>query len=159
MLQIFYQTIPKLCPEEFTCNVHSLIHLAERVSQCGPLWMFSCFGFENMNGYLKKHCHGTRNVLPQLARNLRMRQILFTCHNSEGGVRRRVRHKEISIDHKNALDLYSGGSIATNVVPVFPWYKLGTVVYQAWNKSRVRNSSVCKFRRHALWVYSLLLLL
>lgn len=121
MLQIFYQAIPKLYPEEsLTCNVHSLIHLAECVRQYGPLWTFSCFGFENMNGYLKKHCHGTRNVLPQLARNLRMRQIFSTRHSSEGdGVRGRVKHKELSIDHRKALDDYSGHCIATNVLPVF----------------------------------------
>ena len=100
-----------------------------------------------MNVYLKKHCHGTRNVLPQLARNLRMQQIFSTRHSSEGdGVRGQVKHKKLSIDHRKALDDYSGHYIATNVLPVFQRYKLGAVVYQAWNKSRVRNSSVCKFR-------------
>ena len=40
MLQVFYQTIPKLYPQEMlTCNVHSLIHLTVCVRQCGPLWM------------------------------------------------------------------------------------------------------------------------
>ena len=148
MLQIFYKAIPKLYPEEsLTCNVHSLIHLVECVRQYGPLWTFSCFGFDNMNGYLKKHCHGTRNVLPQLARILRMQQIFLSRHSSEGdGVRGRVKHKELSIDHGKALDDYSGDCIATNVLPVFQQYKLGTVVYRAWNKHHVRNSSVCKFR-------------
>lgn len=143
MLQVF-----QLYPEELlTCNVHSLIHLTECVCQCGPLWTFSCFGFENMNGYLKKHCHGTRNVLPQLARNLRMQQIFSTRHSSEGdGVRGRVKHKELCADYRKALGDYSVDSIATNVVPVFPRYKPGSVVYQALNKSHVRNSSVCKFR-------------
>ena len=133
MLQVFYQTIPKLYPEELlTCNVHSLIHLTECVRQCGPLWSFSCFGFENMNGYLKKHCHGTRNVLPQLVRNLRMRQIFSTRDSGDGdgaGVRRRVKHKELPLDYRQALDDYSGHSTATGVVPTFPRYKLGTVVY------------------------------
>ncbi len=28
------------------------------------------------NGFLKWHCHGTRNVLPQLIQSVRMRQVL-----------------------------------------------------------------------------------
>ncbi len=75
MLNIFYNKAPDLYPEEFcSMNVHSLIHLAKTASRFGPLWAYSCFGFENMNGHLKKHTHGTTNVLPQLVRNLRFHQ-------------------------------------------------------------------------------------
>ena len=64
-------------------NVHSLIQMS-----------YSCFGFENMNGHLKKHTHGTRNVLPQLARNLTFHQSTlgreYNAENHEDGVRGRV---------------------------------------------------------------------
>ena len=82
VLLAFYNTLPQLYPQEAcTYNMHSMIHVCESVKRCGPLWTYSCFGFENMNRYLKKHCHGTRNILPQLVRNLRMKQL--TSYSSE----------------------------------------------------------------------------
>ncbi len=67
MLLRFYELIPQLYPETLcTMNAHNLIHLCEYVNRWGPLWCYSTFGFENFYGYMKKHCHGTRNVIPQL---------------------------------------------------------------------------------------------
>ena len=40
--------------ESCTLNMHSLIHLSTFVKMWGLLWVYSCFGFENMNGHLKK---------------------------------------------------------------------------------------------------------
>ena len=33
-------------------NVHLLQHFPLCVRQLGPLWGFSCFAFENLNGFL-----------------------------------------------------------------------------------------------------------
>ena len=41
-------------------NVHQLLHLADCVRNLGPLWSYSCFMFESLNGKLKRHCHGTQ---------------------------------------------------------------------------------------------------
>ena len=77
MLKCFYELIPTLYPKELcTMNVHSLIHLTECVRRWGPLWCYSIFGFENMNGFLKRQCHSTKNVLPQMIRSLHTRQTL-----------------------------------------------------------------------------------
>lgn len=77
LLQNFYSLLPNLYPEIMcTINFHYLIHLVQFVERWGPLWSDSTFGFENMNGRLRSHCHGTRNVLPQLVRTIRMRQAL-----------------------------------------------------------------------------------
>lgn len=76
-LEEFYKLTPQLYPQAVcTMNFHGLIHLSKFVRTWGPLWSYSCFGFESMNGYLRKHCHGTRNVLPQLIHNIRMQQML-----------------------------------------------------------------------------------
>ena len=45
-----------------TINVHSLLHLPQVVKDLGPLWAYSCFFFEGMNGILLKHIHGTQYV-------------------------------------------------------------------------------------------------
>ena len=77
LLVAFYNLLPKLYPSKIcTMNMHSLVHLSTFVHCWGLLWCYSCFGFESMNGHLRKHCHGTRLILPQLIHNIRMRQLL-----------------------------------------------------------------------------------
>ena len=41
-------------------NLHLLLHLPTIVKRFGPLWVTSCFSFENMNGILKSLIHGTK---------------------------------------------------------------------------------------------------
>lgn len=48
-------------------NVHLLSHLAETVRSWGPLWAYSCFSFEGMNGYMKTFFHGTREMSTQVS--------------------------------------------------------------------------------------------
>lgn len=43
-----------------TPNLHLLLHLPDVVKSFGPLWVTSCFPFENVNGLLKSLVHGTR---------------------------------------------------------------------------------------------------
>ena len=75
MLSTFYTLVPSLYPiEMLTANMHSLIHLTSFVKLWGPLWAYSMFGFENMNGYLKTTYHGTRQVVNQLISNLLLKQ-------------------------------------------------------------------------------------
>lgn len=47
-------------------NVHLLIHICDCVKMWGPLWCYSCFTFETMNGHLKKLFHGTRDMTKQV---------------------------------------------------------------------------------------------
>ena len=47
-------------------NVHLLLHLSDTVRELGPLWVYSCFHFEGLNGILKNLIHGTQQVDKQL---------------------------------------------------------------------------------------------
>ena len=47
-------------------NVHLLQHLPECVCLWGPLWAYSCFHFENLNGFIKSLFHGTRDMTKQV---------------------------------------------------------------------------------------------
>ena len=49
-----------------TMNVHLVSHLADCVRNWGPLWSYTCFVFESMNGHLKKLFHGTRDMTKQV---------------------------------------------------------------------------------------------
>lgn len=150
MLTVFYEKVTDLYPEELcTMNVHSLIHLTQTVKNFGPLWAYSCFGFESMNGHLKKHCHGTRNVLPQLVHNLRFHQTVmdadYNAKDHEDGVRGRVKQKRLSPEFLQALN--EGNYVTSNpIFPVFCRYKQNGILYKTWkNADQLRNSSVCKF--------------
>ena len=50
-----------------SANLHQLLHLHDTVEQLGPLWVYSCFSFESMNGNLIKLFHGTQNPVIQIA--------------------------------------------------------------------------------------------
>ena len=44
-----------------TMNIHLLRHIVDCVRNWGPLWGYSCFSFESMNGHLKTHSWNTVN--------------------------------------------------------------------------------------------------
>lgn len=165
----FYELIPHLYPENLcSSNAHSLIHLCEFVSRWGPLWCYSTFGFENLNGYLKKHSHGTRNVLPQMIQAVRLRQTLpllqkvletqengatiaFLEHVSgqqrqnHTGSLGRVVHKALSDKQVTALQ-QADFQVTTTTLPVFPRYKINGVTFSSSKQCKLRNSSICQIK-------------
>lgn len=165
MLVRFYELVPKLYPETLcTMNVHSLIHLCDFVNRWGPLWCYSAFGFESFNGYLKRHCHGTRNVLPQIINAVRLRQKLpllqqkyldkeneatkgflekvgKSLKQERTGPLGRIVHKCLKEEEKKALE-EAGYYVTGNVFPVFPRFRKNGVVFTS-TSTKMRNSTVC----------------
>ncbi len=47
-------------------NEHLTSHITKSVRNCGPLWAFTNFPFEDMNGVLKNYVNGTTDVLKQI---------------------------------------------------------------------------------------------
>lgn len=67
-LRKFVQNFEKLYGiHEMTYNVHLLSHLVDCAKDYGPLWTFSLFVFEDINGVLKKHIKGPNEPLIQIA--------------------------------------------------------------------------------------------
>ncbi|XP_021339849.1 uncharacterized protein LOC110441075, partial [Mizuhopecten yessoensis] len=67
LLEEFLKLYPLIYGRESqTMNVHLLKHLVFYVRQFGPLYTFSCFGFESMNCFIKNMVHGTRHVNNQI---------------------------------------------------------------------------------------------
>ncbi|XP_035663834.1 uncharacterized protein LOC118407465 [Branchiostoma floridae] len=70
-LDIFCKRFEDLYGERSqTMNMHLLRHLAHYTRLLGPLWAFSCFGFEGMNGQLRRMLHGTRFIVTQITSTL-----------------------------------------------------------------------------------------
>ena len=55
--------------KEMTINIHTLNHLPHTVQDLGPLWVYSCFFFESLNGILLQHVHGTQGLGLQFVSN------------------------------------------------------------------------------------------
>ena len=48
-------------------NVHSILHLTDVVRDLGPLFVYSCFPYESLNGDLKSLFHGTQAIEKQVS--------------------------------------------------------------------------------------------
>ena len=67
MLNLFCSFLPELYGDRFcTANAHALTHMAMYVRLWGPLWTQSAFGFESINGHLRKVIHGISHVIDQM---------------------------------------------------------------------------------------------
>ena len=58
-------------------NLHQLKHLPFHVKNWGPVWAYSCFGFESVNGAVKKLFHGTRDMSEQVSLCMYTKNLLF----------------------------------------------------------------------------------
>lgn len=55
-----------------TANVHLILQLADTVKAFGPIFVTSCFPFENSNGILKRFVHGSKNPELQIYSSISM---------------------------------------------------------------------------------------
>ncbi|KAE8743371.1 hypothetical protein FOCC_FOCC011023 [Frankliniella occidentalis] len=55
-----------------TINVHLLLHLPDLVMHLGPLWVYSCFPLEGLNGQILNLVHGTRWAEKQIASSVQL---------------------------------------------------------------------------------------
>ncbi|XP_070201071.1 uncharacterized protein [Littorina saxatilis] len=82
LLQHFCCTFAALYGDRYmTCNVHQLLHLPDMVKDMGPLWVYSCFSFENANGRLLKMFNGTQKVDWQIIDGVNLLQNLPRFHD------------------------------------------------------------------------------
>ncbi|CAG2191594.1 unnamed protein product [Mytilus edulis] len=83
MLSYFVHMFTALYGQRYmTLNMHSLLHLPECVEDLGPMWVYSCFPYENANGLLTKLFHGTQNIELQIISSLSIVQNMpsFLCN-------------------------------------------------------------------------------
>ena len=59
-----------------TANVHHLLHLSKVVQRYGPLYNYSCFTYENLNGCLLDCIKGTQHVDQQIVEKICIKQSL-----------------------------------------------------------------------------------
>ena len=62
-----------------SANIHLLLHLPDTVKELGPLWAYSCFHFEGLNGVLKGLVRGTQHIDKQLVISYSYVYETFAC--------------------------------------------------------------------------------
>ncbi|XP_077258856.1 uncharacterized protein LOC143895532 isoform X2 [Temnothorax americanus] len=68
LLHKFVRECPTLYGLQFcSINIHQILHLPDCVRRLGPLWVYSCFPYEDINGKILKLVHGTTNIESQIA--------------------------------------------------------------------------------------------
>ena len=76
-LDMFVMNFPKLYDLRYlTLNVHQLLHLTTNVKWCGPLFANNCFIFEDLNGFIVQHIHGTQGVASQVINTVNLLQAI-----------------------------------------------------------------------------------
>ena len=86
LLGKFYRSFENLYGEG-SCglNVHNAgQHLIYYCYQWGPLWAWSCFGFEDANAMIKQNVHGTGDVTKQVIRFKHAQSVLKKFAYSTG---------------------------------------------------------------------------
>lgn len=77
LLCCFVRNSPSIFSESFVCyNVHSLFHVAQDVSNHGPLYSYSAYRFENFYRFMKMFLKKSGKPLHQLAKRLKERNQL-----------------------------------------------------------------------------------
>ena len=157
-----------------SANLHQLLHLHDVVKSLGPLWIYSCFSFESMNGKLLNFFHGTQSVplqiattattlmkLPSLGQNLRAGSSISEIYRRLSSPNDRFKITEeiydglfiIGAKHLQILpeQYFDAVSKALNSVPTrcFGFYKLlvkGEIFTSSHYKTVSRNSYTVLYR-------------
>lgn len=96
----------KLCVLLMCTVSYIYVHRCE----LGPLWAYSCFGFENMNGVIKRDQHGCRNFLPSLTNAICMK-ISLSLHKNALMKSNQESDKTKRFSEKRFHNYYEDGSV------------------------------------------------
>lgn len=81
-LLLFVEQYQHLYGEQYlTLNQHQLVLLVDCVRNTGPLFVNNCFIFEDLNGFIIKHIHGTQGVYTQLLNIINMLRVPPIMYN------------------------------------------------------------------------------
>lgn len=73
----FVSLFPSLYSQRnMTMNLHQLVHLTDCVRATGPLFSNNCFVFEDLNGFIVRHIHGTQGIDTQIINSINIVQAI-----------------------------------------------------------------------------------
>ncbi|XP_049515826.1 uncharacterized protein LOC125947007 [Dermacentor silvarum] len=135
-------------------NAHILLHMVDHVSQWGPLWGFSAYPFESMNGRLLRLVNGTRyahaQIVEKFAILMSLPQVVSKNNKWQSADLRSLVNSLVKgynlkrkFTQKGAVVLYGKGSQQGSAI-MYQKAAVGAFTYcvAAKDKSRRKNSFV-----------------
>lgn len=115
-----------------TMNLHLLNHYYSMILNCGPLWSYNLFAFENNIGVLKKFVTGNTDVLRQIA----MKYARSTTNDTTRSIHERSNQIEaygsaqITLDQKHvAIFERNGHFLGSKTVNIWQKVKMEQIIY------------------------------
>ena len=96
-----------------SANVHHLLHLPKIVCDFGPLYCYSCFAYESLNGKLLKYIKGTQHVESQILETVCIKQSLpyiAETHLVTGSKEEQFYHHMTSTKHISDREVHICGN-------------------------------------------------
>ena len=87
-------------------NMHVLTHVTEFVRYWGAPWAYSAFMYEDVGGWLKRHCHGSRQISNQIFHNFLMegKMRAYAMHYIDNNTHPQISSLYKRLDPKFATD-------------------------------------------------------
>lgn len=109
-------------------NLHLLRHYHNMILNCGPLWSYNLFGYENNIGELKKYVCGTTDVLMQITRKYVISrsspQKLILSQKDNSKYIDASQPKTITINQEYVEVLQNSGMIASGQTTIKIWRRI-----------------------------------
>lgn len=126
-----------------TMNVHLLNHYTEVILNCGPLWCYNLFPFENNIGVLKEYVCGNTDVLKQIAMKYSRSRKYETIEKTNGELNHTVASGPITITFKQEhIDVFGkyGHSLDLEAAQVWRKAKINDIVYTSKYYKQTKSS-------------------
>lgn len=97
-----------------TSNIHQLLHLSDCVRELGPIYIMSCFPYENLNGIFTNLIHGTTHASLQIAAAVNFMQQMpilksqIKENSNAHSFLAKVNHLNLAKKKRNSSLLYCG---------------------------------------------------
>ena len=138
--------------EEFTSNMHQLLHLPLYTRGWGPMWAIGDWNFESFNGILACIIHGSKHQAKELIINLRIAQGVQLLRNQVAGHTETVcKNFNIAFSNKpqafsftaSDLALFAMSNVNPNDVTVFSRVTINRKVFSSviYARQTKRNNS------------------
>lgn len=125
-----------------TMNVHLLNHFHIMVENCGPLWSYSMFGFENNVGVLKRFVSGKTDVLIQIGtKYVSSRDEVMQQNNFEKDIIAAYQKKNIVLKKDQINVLNSAGVVLQgDQLTIWRRIKLRGIIYTSANSIQTKSA-------------------
>lgn len=122
-----------------TMNLHLINHYYNVVINCGPLWCYSLFSFENNIGELKKFITGKTDVLKQLADKYTKSRKITTTECNKSVDQEAFQPKIVNVERKLIRDIENAEDLLEGNIGIWKCAKIGSRMYTSMHYIQTKS--------------------